>query len=129
MAQEAKLTWKEREARRQAKLKENDERLRRRMAENSAAYNAKKQALDERDDELRTQRAEIKAAWRPHIIVTYTLYFFLGLLGAHRYYLGYWRSGLLWTFTLGLFGIGWLIDALWIPTLYNRRVQGEWNMD
>lgn len=97
-------------------------------ARRSAALKARTDKLDDRSAELREQRTEMKAAWKPHIIVTYTLYFFLGLLGAHRYYLGYWRSGLLWTFTLGLFGIGWLIDALWIPTLYNRRVQGEWNM-
>jgi TM2 domain-containing membrane protein YozV len=37
---------------------------------------------------------------------------FTGYLGLHRFYLGKWKSGLLWLFTLGLFGIGWQYD-LW----------------
>ena len=35
---------------------------------------------------------------------------FLGWLGAHRFYLGKWVTGLLYLFTLGLFGFGWLYD-------------------
>ena len=37
---------------------------------------------------------------------------FLGVFGAHRFYLGKWLSGLLWLATGGLFLLGWLYD-LW----------------
>ena len=37
---------------------------------------------------------------------------FLGLFGIHRMYMGKWFSGVIYLFTLGLFGIGWLYD-LW----------------
>ncbi len=37
---------------------------------------------------------------------------FLGLLGAHRLYMGKWLTGILWMFTGGLFLCGYLYD-LW----------------
>lgn len=44
--------------------------------------------------------------------VAWLLLTFLGVFGLHRFYQGKWGTGLLYLFTLGLFGIGWLYD-LW----------------
>jgi serine/threonine protein kinase/TM2 domain-containing membrane protein YozV len=47
----------------------------------------------------------------------YLLWFFLGWLGLHRFYLGRTWSGILYFFTFGCFGIGWLIDLFTIPSM------------
>ena len=44
--------------------------------------------------------------------VAWLLLTFFGWLGAHRFYLGKWGTGLLYLVSLGLFGLGWLYD-LW----------------
>ena len=44
--------------------------------------------------------------------VAWILLAFLGLFGVHRMYLGKWITGLIYLFTLGVFGLGWLFD-LW----------------
>ena len=41
---------------------------------------------------------------------------FLGWLGVHRFYVGKSGTGLLWFFTCGMGGIGWLIDIILIAT-------------
>ena len=53
--------------------------------------------------------------------MAYLLWFFLGLLGAHRFYLGDNTKGLLYLFTFGLFGIGWLTDLFILRRLVAQR--------
>lgn len=44
--------------------------------------------------------------------VAFLLCLFLGYLGAHKFYEGKVGMGLLYLFTFGLFGIGWVIDCI-----------------
>lgn len=48
------------------------------------------------------------------LLIGYLLWLF-GFLGAHRFYYGRPISGTIWLCTLGLLGIGWLIDLFLIP--------------
>lgn len=47
----------------------------------------------------------------------YLLWFPMGLLGFHLFYLRKPGQGMLYFFTLGLFGIGWLVDLFRIPSI------------
>lgn len=40
--------------------------------------------------------------------------FFLGELGIHRFVVGKIGTGILWLFTFGLFGIGYIVDFIMI---------------
>src|SRR5678816_4641868 len=48
--------------------------------------------------------------------VTYLLWFLLGFVGVHKFYLGKMGWGILYIFTGGLFVIGWLVDIFTIPS-------------
>jgi TM2 domain-containing membrane protein YozV len=50
------------------------------------------------------------------LAIGYLLWLF-GFTGAHRFYFGKPVSGTIWFFTLGLLGIGWLIDLFLMPGL------------
>ncbi len=50
-----------------------------------------------------------------HSIVVGYLLWVIGFTGAHRFYYGRPLTGVLWFFTFGLLGIGWLVDAFLIP--------------
>lgn len=47
-------------------------------------------------------------------LIGYLLWIF-GFTGSHRFYFGKPVTGTVYFFTLGLFGIGWLIDLFLIP--------------
>lgn len=49
-------------------------------------------------------------------VIGYALWI-LGFTGAHRFYYGKPVTGTIWFFTLGLLGIGWLIDLFLIPLM------------
>ena len=50
------------------------------------------------------------------LIVGYILWIF-GFTGAHRFYFGKPISGTIYFFTLGLLGIGWIVDLFLMPSL------------
>jgi len=54
--------------------------------------------------------------------VGYVLWIF-GFTGSHRFYYGKPVSGTIWFFTLGLLGIGWLIDVFLIPSMNRQAAQ------
>ena len=62
--------------------------------------------------------------------VGYVLWIF-GFTGAHRFYYGRPLTGTIWFFTLGLLGIGWLIDVFLIPSMDRqadfRYRAGSWD--
>ncbi|MGD8468873.1 MAG: NINE protein, partial [Desulfobacterales bacterium] len=48
--------------------------------------------------------------------IGYILWLF-GFTGSHRFYYGYPLLGTVYFFTLGLLGIGWIIDLFLIPSM------------
>lgn len=59
----------------------------------------------------------MKKQEQTHQVVVAYLLWIMGFMGAHRFYLGKRLTGIIWFFTLGLLGIGWLIDLFLIPSM------------
>ena len=57
---------------------------------------------------------------RSHSLVIGYLCWAFGFMGAHRFYYGKQITGTIWFFTLGLLGIGWILDLLLIPGMEAR---------
>ncbi|MDF1825378.1 MAG: TM2 domain-containing protein [Verrucomicrobiales bacterium] len=51
--------------------------------------------------------------------IGYILWIF-GFTGAHRFYFGRPITGAIWFFTLGLLGVGWIIDLFLIPGMERK---------
>jgi len=51
-----------------------------------------------------------------NILIGYLLWIF-GFTGSHRFYYGQNITGTIYFFTLGLLGIGWVIDVFLIPSM------------
>ena len=49
-------------------------------------------------------------------LTTLILCIFLGYFGVHNFYVGKFFKGIIYLFTYGLFGIGWIIDVISIAT-------------
>lgn len=74
-----------------------------------------------------SERADRRFAFGPtDYNLTWILLTFLGVFGAHRFYMGKIFTGLLYLVTLGLFGLGVLYDFLTLNEQISRLNQGEY---
>lgn len=84
----------------------------------SAASRAGSSQSRRRDDVSRKSR-----------LVALLLCIFLGGIGVHRFYIGKIGMGILYLFTAGLFGIGWLIDIIMIACGNMTDATGRYILD
>jgi len=49
------------------------------------------------------------------VILADLFLFFFGIWGAHRFYLGKWFSGILYSFSWGFLGLGLIYDFFTLP--------------
>ncbi|HEY8364538.1 MAG TPA: TM2 domain-containing protein [Haloplasmataceae bacterium] len=62
-----------------------------------------------------------KKSWLAILI----LCIFFGYLGIHRFYAGKYITGLIWLITVGLFGVGYIVDLLLIATFKFKDSKGK----
>lgn len=60
---------------------------------------------------------------KSHSLVLGYLLWIFGFMGAHRFYYGKPISGTVWLCTLGIFGIGWIVDFFLIPSMDHEANQ------
>lgn len=73
------------------------------------------------DDYIKTIDSNDKS-----FLVAVGLWFFLGLIGIHRFYLGHIGMGVLYLLTGGLCGIGWLVDGILFLTGSLKPKKGKY---
>lgn len=61
---------------------------------------------------LQGKEIVVKGGSEKGLTITLLIAFFFGWLGLHRFYVGKWKTGLLYMLTLGGLGIGWAIDVV-----------------
>ncbi|MGB0992494.1 MAG: NINE protein [Akkermansiaceae bacterium] len=62
-----------------------------------------------------------------HNMLVGYLAWLLGFMGMHRFYYGKPVTGVIWALTLGLLGVGWIVDLFLIPSMQkeaNQRYRG-----
>lgn len=69
---------------------------------------------------VRGERVSPRSRW-----VAFFLCMFLGVIGVHRFYVGKIASGLLYLFTGGFFGVGYVVDLLAIALGSFRDANGD----
>lgn len=81
-------------------------------------------------DVERQVRRAVKADYprEKNVVVAYAILILggFGALGLHRFYLGKVGTGLLYLFTLGLLGIGVLVDVIRLPHIVRQRNAKVW---
>lgn len=88
----------------------------------------KKNISDNHSGKKRTDKTSVASAGGgKNQIVALLLCIFFGPLGIHRFYLGYTGLGILYLFTFGLFGIGWLIDIILLIIPNGLTPKGQTN--
>ena len=72
-----------------------------------------------------TASSDAAGASQKSRFVALVLAVILGYFGAHRFYAGQILSGLVYLFTFGVFGIGWVVDIIRIAIGVYRDNQGR----
>lgn len=62
------------------------------------------------------QKVQMQNISRKNKIFSLILCLFFGYFGAHQFYVGKAGMGVLYIFTVGLFGFGWFVDLIMIAT-------------
>ena len=94
----------------------NPQAANRQRSDNPSRRQQKKKAAHTQNHKNHTEAANItitisdeNGSWK-NKWTAFFLCLFLGWIGAHKYYEGKIGTGLLYTFTVGLCGVGWFID-------------------